>query len=147
MNSVLEKFKIIEWRYADKDPRALDELEKRIAVAGHKRGLITYSDLVRGITFHLPNLREPVRTINVMDWQELDRAIVGDFLGYISMRSYEHAKFLSSALVVSKMDGSPGDGFYNLLKELGLIANLRSSKALDIWAEHVAKAHTWYAKH
>jgi hypothetical protein len=45
------------------------------------------------------------------------------------------------------MDGSPGEGFYNLLKELGLIPNVRSAKALDIWAEHVAKAHTWFAKH
>ena len=39
------------------------------------------------------------------------------------------------------MDGSSGEGFYNLLKELGFIANVRSAKALDIWAEHVAKAH------
>jgi len=47
------------------------------------------------------------RVIDVSDWQELDRAIVGDFLGYISMRSYERAKLCSSALAVSKMDGSP----------------------------------------
>lgn len=146
MEPILEKFGHINWRYATGDSKALAELEERIAEAGRKRSLIIYSDLVRGVTFNLPNLRKP-RTIDVTDWQELDRAIVGDFLGYISMRSYERARCFSSALVVSKMDGSPGEGFYNLLKELGLIPNVRSAKALDIWAEHVAKAHTWFAKH
>ncbi len=146
MDTVLQSFQDIEWRYAKGDPQVLQELEERIAAAGRKRSLITYSDLVRGITFNLPNLQKP-RTIDVSDWHEIDRAIVGDFLGYISMRSYEHARFFSSALVVGKLDGSPGEGFYNLLKTLGLISNSKSTKALDIWAEHVAKSHTWYAKH
>lgn len=146
MDPILQKFEEIEWRYATGDSKALTILEERIAVAGRKRSLITYSELVRGVTFNLPNVQKP-RTIDVTDWQELDRAIVGNFLGYISMRSYERAHLFSSALVVSKMDGSPGDGFYSLLKDLGLIPNVRSAKALDIWAEHVAKAHTWFAKH
>jgi hypothetical protein len=143
---VQQGFEEIEWIYATGDAAALRELENRIAAAGKKRGLITYSDLVRGVTFNLPNLQRP-RVIDVSDWQDLDRAIVGDFLGYISMRSYERANLFSSALVVTKMDGSPGEGFYALLKQLGLIPHTRSTKATDIWAEHVAKAHTWYAKH
>jgi hypothetical protein len=146
MDPVQQRFEEIEWTYATGDPTVLRELEERIAAAGRKRGLITYSDLVRGVTFHLPNVPK-LRTIDVADWRELDRAIVGDFLGYVSKRSYEKAKLFSSALVVSKMDGSPGEGFYSLLKQLGLIPNTRSSKALDLWAEHVAKAHTWFAKH
>jgi hypothetical protein len=146
MDPILQKFEGIQWRYAPGDAQALAILEKRIATAGRKRSLITYSDLVRGVTFILPNVQRP-RTIDVTDWQELDRAIVGDFLGYISMRSYERARLFSSALVVSKMDGSPGEGFHNLLKELGLIPNVRSAKTLDIWADHVAKSHTWFAKH
>jgi len=146
MDTILEQLEGIRWRYATGDPAALSEMESRIATAGRKRSLITYSELVRGITFNLPNIHKP-RTIDVTNWQELDRAIVGDFLGYISMRSYERAQLFASALVVSKMDGSPGDGFHSLLKQLGLIPNLRSAKALDLWAEHVAKAHTWFAKH
>ena len=143
---IKERFDEITWKYATGDAKAVRELEARIAVAARKRGLITYSDLVRGVTFNLPNLQKP-RTIDVADWQELDRAIVGDFLGYISKGSYERAKHFSSALVVSKMDGSPGEGFYSLLHQLGLISSTRSAKALDLWAEHVAKTHTWYAKH
>lgn len=145
MDAIQKGFDEIAWSYATGDAKALKELEERIAAAGRKRKLITYSDLVRGVAFDLPNVQKP-RTIDVTDWRELDRAIVGDFLGYISKRSYERAKLFSSALVVTKMDGSPGDGFYSLLKLLGLIPNTRSSKALDLWAEHVAKAHTWYAK-
>lgn len=147
MDAIESRFAKIRWRYAEGDPAALAELEDGIAEAGRNRQLVVYSDLVRGVPFDLPNLKESPRTIDVADWQELDRAIVGDFLGYISMRSYQRAKFFSSSLVVSKMDGSPGDGFYNLLKQLDLIPNLQSTRALDLWAEHVAKAHTWYANH
>jgi hypothetical protein len=122
MDPILEKFGTSKWRYATGDSKALAKLEERVAEAGRKRSLITYSDLVRDLTFNLPNLRKP-RTIDVTDWQKLDRAIVGDFLGYISMRSYELARFFSSALVVSKMDGSPGEGFYNFAQGARLNPN------------------------
>jgi len=144
VDAVLQKLRDIVWRYAPGDPKALKGLEERIAAAGRRRDLITYSDLVRGVTFDLPSLRKP-RVIDVAYWQELDRWIVADFLGYISLRSYERSGFFSSALVVNKLD-APGDGFYSLLREVGLIPNARSAKALDIWAEHVAKAHAWYAR-
>ena len=45
---VPEKFGHIEWHYATGDSKALAELEERIAEAGRKRSLITYSDLVCG---------------------------------------------------------------------------------------------------
>lgn len=143
----LEAFRAMTWHYGDKEPVALALLEERIAAIGRKRGLLTYSDLVKGVEFSLPNLRDGERTIDVGDWQELDRAIIGDFLGYISMRSYEQAGFFSSALVVAKTDGSPSEGFYSLLRDLGLIASGRTDKAMYLWADHVAKAHTWYAAH
>ena len=146
VDPVAQRFLDMEWLYATGDPKALRALEERIAFAGRKRSLITYSDLVRGVTFDLPNLQQS-RIIDTSDWHDLDRAVVGSFLGYISMRSYERAKFFASALVVNKTDGSPGDGFYNLLRDLGLIPNKNSPKALDLWAEHVAKAHTWYTMH
>lgn len=142
----MEKFRRINWTYASGGAAALAELEERIAQAGRSRALITYSELVRDVAFDLPNLRESPRTINVADWQDLDRAIVGSFLGFISMRSYLEARFWASALVVSRMDGSPGEGFYTLLKDIGLIPTTQSEKAFDLWADHVAKAHTWYAK-
>jgi hypothetical protein len=146
MDKILERFRSIKWNYAPRDPGARAELDRRIAEVGRRRGLITYSDLVRGVNFNLANLREPQHQIDTTDWQDLDRAILGDFLGYLSMESYERAGFFSSALVVGKQAGSPGEGFYNLLKELGLIASSKTDKAMYLWADHVAKAHTWYAK-
>jgi len=146
-DDVVDRFRQIKWHYAPGDPAARAELKRRIAEAGRRRTLITYSDLARGISFHLPNLKDPQHQIDVHDWQDLDRAIIGDFLGYLSMQSYEEAGFLSSALVVGKIEGSPGEGFYNLLRDLGLIASSKSDKAMILWADHVAKAHTWYSKH
>ena len=143
---IAESFRGIAWHYANKDPDALREIEERIAAVGHKGLLLTYSDLVRGVRFNLPNLRDGERTIDVADWQDLDRAIVGDFLGYASMRSYEQGGFFSSALVVSKMDGSPGEGFFSLLKQLGLVSSSKTDKAMYLWADHVAKAHAWYSR-
>lgn len=83
-DKVMERFREMRWRYGDKDPSALASMEDRIAETARKRALITYSDLVRGIRFSLPNLTEKELTIDVSDWRELDRAVVGDFLGYIS---------------------------------------------------------------
>ena len=145
MDKILERFRAIQWNYAHRDPAARAELDHRIAEVGRRRGLITYSDLVRGVTFNLSNLREPRHQIDTTDWQDLDRAIIGDFLGYLSMESYEGAGFFCSALVVGKQDGTPGEGFYNLLKELGLLASSKTDKAMYLWADHVAKAHTWYS--
>jgi hypothetical protein len=147
MDVIIQRFRAIQWKYGPQDGLALAELEQRLGEAARKRSLVTYSDLVRGITFNLPTLREPVRTIDVSDWQDLDRAIVGDFLGYMSMRSYELGGFFSSALVVSKLDGSPSEGFYTLMKDLGLLASSKTDKAMYLFAEHVAKAHTWYERH
>jgi len=146
VDTILERFQAIRWSYAPRDDAGRGELERRIADVGRRRALVTYSDLVRGVTFNLPNLREPLHQIDTTDWQDLDRAILGDFLGYLSMESYGRAGFFSSALVVSKHDGTPGEGFYSLLKELGLIARSKTDKAMFLWAEHVGKAHTWYAK-
>lgn len=145
MDEILERFHALPWRYASQDPAARAELGARVADAGRRQTLITYSDLVRGVAFHLPTLTEPRHSIDPAEWQDLDRAIVGDFLGYLSMESYAQAGFFSSALVVGKLDGSPGEGFFTLLKKLGLIASSRTDKAMYLWAEHVAKAHAFYA--
>ena len=146
MDPILTRFKQMSWRYAPQDPAGRALLSTRIAEAGRKGGTITYSALVMGVTFHLPSLAKPEHIIDTGEWEDLDRAIVGDFLGYLSMESYERAEFLCSALVVSKSDGTPGEGFYALLKELGLIASSKTDKAMYLWADHVAKAHEYYGR-
>jgi hypothetical protein len=144
VDKILERFQAMPWRYASQDAAARAELASRIADAGRRQTLITYSNLVRGIAFRLPTLPEPQDSIDPSEWQDLDRLIVGDFLGYLSMESYGLAGFFSSALVVGKLDGTPGEGFFGLLKDLGLIASSKTDKAMYLWADHVAKAHEYY---
>jgi hypothetical protein len=145
MQSVLDRFRAIRWSYADKDTDAGDEMRRRIANAARHNKLIYYSDLVSGVLFRLPNVAngEPFH-IDTTDWSDLDRAILGDYLGYLSLESYERHGFFASALVVSKTDDMPSDGFWNLMKLLELVKNPKSDKALYFWSDEVKKAREWY---
>jgi hypothetical protein len=62
MDKLAQKMTSFSWIYADKDPAALADLESRIANAGRSLGLITYSDLARGVVFHLPQIAMETRT-------------------------------------------------------------------------------------
>lgn len=147
MDKTLERFRAIRWHYAPQDSAARAELARRIADAGRREQLISYSDLVKNVSFVLPSLREPEHRIDTSEWQDIDRAIVGDFLGYLSMESYERGGFFASALVVGKENRLPGEGYYSLLKELGLIKSSKTDKAAYLWADHVQKAQEWYRTH
>ena len=59
---------------------------------GGGESFITYSNLVAGVRFNLPNIRGGERTIDIGDWSELDRAMIGGFLGYFEsgqMRDFD----------------------------------------------------------
>lgn len=148
MDELAERLAAINWKYADKDPAAKAELASRIAQAGRELRLITYSDLVRGVQFHLSNVRgaEPFE-IDVEDWTGLDRAIVGEFLGSISEDSYREGGFLATALVVNKSELKPSDQFFIWMKELGVLPNTREDTVLLFWIEQVNLAHQWYRTH
>jgi hypothetical protein len=112
----------IEWSFGDKDPKALSILEQRIAETGRELGLLTYSELVRDVVFHLSNVRGgEAYQINTRRWTGLDRAILGDFLGYISTRSYRNAGFMASALVVNSSDYWPSDHFFEFMRRLDVL--------------------------
>lgn len=134
-----------EWHYADQDPCASRELSRRIAQAGRRQELITYSNLVRGVTFQIPSVNEgrPFE-IDPNDWSDLHRAIIGDFLGCISAESYERAGVFASAIVVTKADGIPGPGFANFMHDLGVLSAPSETAALECWVREVEKVHAWY---
>src|SRR5699024_9527089 len=79
---VCARFAEIRWSYADRDQEALAELRRRLAATGRREGLIDYSALVRGVAFCIPTVTggQPC-TIDTHDWQDLDRDLLGDFLG------------------------------------------------------------------
>ncbi|HYS05514.1 MAG TPA: hypothetical protein VEW47_10015 [Candidatus Dormibacteraeota bacterium] len=137
----------IEWAYGDQDPRASKVLSSRIQKTARGQGLITYSDLVRGVTFQLPNINEGRSfEIDVNNWSELDRAIIGEFLGYLSAESYERAGIFVSAVVVTKDDGTPGAGFTKFMRDLGVLGAPSDAGALECWVKEVQKVHKWYGR-
>jgi hypothetical protein len=146
--AVARKMAAIRWHYPEEDPDALAVLQRRMAAAGRRQDLITYSDLVRGVTFHLPNVNEgkPFE-IDVSDWRDLDRAIVGEFLGYISMLSFTEAGFMASALAVDKARYEPSVHFFRWMQDLGALPDTKEETVLRFWSEQVEKAHAWFKAH
>jgi hypothetical protein len=142
---VEEKLKEVRWEYADKDPNAVGILTKRIEEIGRKFGLISYSDLVKGVTFSFPNIRSGAPyTIDTWDWSGLDRRILGDCLGYISAQSYLAHGFMASALVIGRVNSQPSDIFFNWMKDLKILPDTKESTILKFWQGEVDKAHKWY---
>lgn len=147
-DSILRRIHQTRWNYADYDPAGCAELERRLAATARERGLITYSDLVRGITFNFPNVRDSPLQLGVPDWTELHRTILGDLLGRISCNTYEKGEFLISSVAVRRGTSEPGEGFLELARELGLFTGTGTSAAfLAFWANQVRKTQDWYAGH
>lgn len=147
MDTVGQALAAIKWHYADKDERARMQLSERLAERGRKERTLTYSELVDGVEFRLPNVNggQPFQ-IGGSEWTDLDRALLGDFLGYISMESYEAGGFFASAVVVSKATGEPSEGFRVLMRQVGLLRSSKPDAALMLWSAELKKAYEWYAK-
>ena len=147
-NEIVRKFNEIEWPYAPYDHEARKQMAERIARTGRLgANLISYSNLVAGIAFNLPNVNggKPFE-IDTHNWRGLDRRIVGDFLGYISSVSYKEAGFMATSLVVSLEENQPSYIFFEWMKDLGILENL-SEKAIEkFWVGEVTKAVAWYKK-
>ena len=147
-NIVAEKLTRMNWSYGDGDPQALLELKRRIAATARARRTIPYSELVKGVTFRLPNVAEgaPFQLGELGVWTELDRSILGSFLGRISADSYLEGRFLASAVAVSMSTNEPSEGFRNLVRDIGLMPKGRDAFVL-FWSEQLTKAYDWYASH
>lgn len=143
MKSVMDRIRAMRWHYADLDPSARAELQRRLADTACRGDLVSYSELVRGILFNLPNVEASPLELGVPEWVDLHRAILGDFLGKISCDSYEQAGFLASAVAVSGSNGEPSEGFRVLVRELGL-ASTNGVAYLAFWTDQVQKAQEWY---
>jgi len=147
MNSVLARMKATRWSFAGSDPASLRMIEGRIRECGRAGQLINYSDLVRGIRFHLPTINEgqPFE-IDVHDWRDIDRAIVGEFLGYLSMQTYEGKGFIASALAVGKDEGRPSQRFFEWMRTIGLLTGTTQDAETEFWIREVKKAHAAYGQ-
>jgi hypothetical protein len=144
-DELCKKMRDVNWIWADKDPNALAIMEERIAETGRNLGMITYSDLVKGIDFHLPNVRNgEAYRIPIHDWSGFDRGLIGEFLGYISMRSYCEHGFMASALVVNRLEYKPSDSFFEWMVRLNVLPDTNEDTVAKFWIDNVNKAHNWY---
>ena len=135
----------IDWEYGPIDLAALDELKGRIADTGRQFGLISYSDLVTGVDFHYPNINNgQTYRISIYEWTGLNRRIIGDCLGYISMGSCKEAGFMASALVIGRNESMPSEIFFNWMRDLEVLPDTREDTKDRFWIEQVNHAHQWY---
>lgn len=144
---VIRQLDAIQWKFAESDLAARADIAERIARTGERSVLITYSDLVAGVTFRLPTVSggDPFQ-IDTQDWRDLDRAILGEFLGHISSETYRQHGFFASALVVGKDDRRPSGPFFKWIRDLGLIRSRGSDAEDRFWWDETSKAHTFYSQ-
>jgi hypothetical protein len=133
------------WPYSEADPAALAEIGHRVARVGRRRELIHYSKLTSGLELRMAGVGDGVPfELGVPEWSDLDRAILGDLLGRLSLDSYQRGTFLASALVTSKGTQEPGEGFWSFAAELGVCTSTSATRRLMFWSEQVRLAHVWY---
>ena len=130
------------WVYATRDMKALDEMRQRLFETGSKFGLISYTDLVKGITMQMKGVHDGQSfQITPDSWCGLYRKIVGDMLGYLSLESYTNYGYWSSALVIGRVNSQPSDIFFQWMVDLGVIDGKDDKYVLPFWSMQVHKAH------
>ena len=112
-----KRLQAIPWLYAPFDPESVRIIESRLADAGRRNAPITYSEVVQGIEFTLDDGRRHI--IDTHNWTGLDQRIIGQFLGFISARTYGAHEFMASALAVAATNGQPSRNFYDFALNIG----------------------------
>lgn len=132
--------------YLNPQDPALRELEDRIGRQGRAGDgePLTYANLVEGIVFQ-PRHPNNGATYSISIWSDVDRALIGEYLTYISEESYKAHKFLASAMVVSADKNQPklpSDPFFTLARRLG--AMKAKQDKTDFWIIELRKAQAYY---
>jgi len=144
-NINLDKMLAKPWPYSEACPEAVAEMGRRIAMVGKRHALVHYSKLVSNLELRMANIDGGTPfELGVPEWSDQHRNILGDLLGRVSLDSYQRGQFLASALVTAKGTQEPGEGFWNFVEELGLLASTSPNKRLMFWSDQVRLAHEWY---
>lgn len=136
-----------DWTYATRDLKALNQMRERLINIGSRYGLISYTDLVKGITFKMNGVHDGnTFQITPDNWCGLYRRIVGDMLGYLSLETFNNHGFWCSAMVIGRAESQPSDIFFQWMVDLEVIDGKDDSYVLPFWSQQVAKAHKHYRK-
>lgn len=141
---LFEGLKIFEWPLPDQDEASYREIEQRIAVAGRNRKFLTYSELVKGIEFNIPSIKDRPFRMNISGWTGLDRHIIGQFLGKLSCESYRQYGFMANAMVVDALECRPSKGFFQWMEYVEAIPDKSEMAVLRFWADQVQRAQKHY---
>jgi hypothetical protein len=143
----LARMREVKWTWAKSDSAAVYELEWRMTKKAREKAFLNYSELVDGVFFRIPTINGglPYR-IDVRDWKDIDRALVGEFLGFISMRSFEKHGFMFSAIVIGKDSNQPSPHFFDWVKKLGLLEDTSQDGALSYWAKEFKAVFRQHAR-
>jgi hypothetical protein len=132
--------------WTDSDNAAYETIKGKIIEAGKKLRLITYSELVSGVKFNLPNLISDYQ-ICVWDWKDMDRSMIGGFLARISTETFSQYNFMASSLVVLRDPQGhvrPSQHFFEWMVAVGAIPDDDEETVMVFWSEQVNRAHNFY---
>jgi hypothetical protein len=146
--NVLQMMLAHHYPSAPQDPHSLEILSGRVEEHGSQGDLITYSQLVENVQFHIPTInRGNAYLIDIHNWTYQDRELVGEFCGLISTNSYQNHGFMASALVVNQDTQRPASTFFEWMRYLGLIPNLQEQTKEEFWVAQVNLAFAHFQHH
>jgi len=82
--------------------------------------------------------------LNLNMESQADRTEIGRILGEISTREHNEGRPMLSAVVVRKETQYPGEGFFNLARELGLH---HGNDDLAFFVEELKRVHAYWKTH
>lgn len=133
------------WFIENQDAR--DKLKERIAEAGRKRKLISYSELVQGIKFECSTISPKPFEIHSFDWTGPQRRMIGHELARITEQTVEDAGCIITTIVVDKTENSPSKVLFGWLYDVGVLPDLEEGTVLAFWAHQVKLTHEYFKTH
>jgi len=125
--------------FAKDNASAITKFKNKIQIAAQSGGMLTYSQLVNGVTF---TINEQDRVIDTLTWQNIDRRVVGDLLAYITLEWYKELEIVPTMIIVEQKDGTPSQISQNWLRDM----EAYRGQFLDFWISEVSKTHTHFKK-
>lgn len=109
------------------------QIYERLKEVAKNGDLITYGEIA------------PLANLNMENPD--DRNKIAHILGDISKYENEQGRPLLSSIVVLAGIGYPGEGFFNLARELGLHHGRKDLEDLDFFAREAKKVHAYWTNH
>jgi hypothetical protein len=126
------------------NPEAVEEIKRRIAETAKKRGMITYSNLVRGIKFQHPERGPDPFEIITFDWKGWDRKFIGAILAQITCDTILETGCVTTTIVVDSISNEPSKILFSWLESIGVIPDGEMNTVLAFWAHHLKLTHEYF---